>query len=197
MRVMCHIGDAPGDLSRLLDLLRPGDILTHTYSGAGNNVVRDGKLLAAALEAKRRGVIIDVGHGGGSFDYTVAEPAIAQGLTPDTISSDIHAVSGNTPGRPYLPWVMSKFLNLGFTLERVIEMSTSAPARVIGRVEKLGTLQTDAPADVSIFKLIDRSVEFVDTRGNRRTGQRSLEPVQAIRAGRPFGQPYPMPFSYP
>jgi dihydroorotase len=197
MRVMCHIGDAPGELSRLLDLLRPGDILTHTYSSAGNNVVRDGKVLAAALEAKRRGVIIDVGHGGGSFDYTVAEPAIVQGLTPDTISSDIHAVSGNTPGRPYLPWVMSKFLNLGFTLEEVIAMSTSAPARVIGRVEKLGTLQADAPADVSIFELIEKPVEFVDTRGNRRTGQRWLEPVQAIRAGRPFGRPYPMPFSYP
>ena len=68
--------------------------------------------------------IIDVGHGGGSFDYTVAEPAIEQGLTPDTISSDIHAVSGNTPGKPYLPWVMSKFLNLGFSLEQVVAMAT-------------------------------------------------------------------------
>ena len=187
----------PGDLSRLLDLLRPGDILTHTYSGAGNNIVRDGKVLPAALEAKRRGVIIDVGHGGGSFDYTVAEPAIAQGLTPDTISSDIHALSGNTPGRPYLPWVMSKFLNLGFTVEDVVAMSTVAPARVIGRVEKLGTLQTGAPADVSILELVEKPVEFVDTRGNRRTGQRWLEPVQTVRAGRPFGRPYPIPFSYP
>ncbi len=112
-RVMCHIGDAPDDLSALLDLLRPGDVLTHTYSGAGNNIVQNGKLLPAALAAKQRGVTIDVGHGGGSFDYTVAEPAIEQGLMPDTISSDIHALSGNSPGMPYLPWVMSKFLNLG------------------------------------------------------------------------------------
>src|SRR5438552_3213567 len=79
-RVMCHIGDAPGDLTDLLDLLRPGDILTHAYSGAGNNIVQNGKVLPAALAAKQRGVVIDVGHGGGSFDYTVAEPAIAQGL---------------------------------------------------------------------------------------------------------------------
>ena len=196
-RVQCHIGDAPGELSALLDRLRPGDILTHAYSGAGNNIVQDGRLLPAALAAKQRGVIIDVGHGGGSFDYTVAEPAMAQGLVPDTISSDIHAVSGNTPGQPYLPWVMSKFLNLGLDLEQVIAMATVNPARVIGRVEKLGTLEVGAPADVSILQLVEEPVTFVDTRGNRRDGKRWLKPIQAIRAGRPFGRPYPMPFAYP
>ena len=196
-RVMCHIGDAPGDLAQLLELLRPGDILTHTYSGAGNNTVQDGKVLPAALEAKKRGVIIDVGHGGGSFDYTVAEPAIAQGLAPDTISSDIHAVSGNTPGMPYLPWVMSKFLNLGFSLDDVVAMTTINPARVIGRVEKLGTLQVGAPADVSILELVEAPVTFVDTRKNTRQGNRWLKPVQTVRAGRPFGRPYPIPFAYP
>jgi dihydroorotase len=195
--VQCHIGDAPGELASVLDLLRPGDILTHAYSGAGNNVVQEGKLLPAALAAKRRGVVIDVGHGGGSFDYTVAEPALAQGLLPDTISSDIHAVSGNTPGQPYLPWVMSKFLNLGLDLEQVIAMATVNPARVIGRIEKLGTLQVGAPADVSILQLVEESVAFVDTKGNRRSGTRWLKPVQAVRAGRPFGRPYPMPFAYP
>jgi dihydroorotase len=196
-RVMCHIGDAPGDLSVLLDLLRPGDILTHTYSGAGNNIVQNGRVLPAALEAKRRGVIIDVGHGGGSFDYTVAAAAIEQGLTPDTISSDIHALSGNTPGMPYLPWVMSKFLNLGFSLEQVVELTTSAPARVINRVEKLGTLQVGAPADVSILELVEEPVEFVDTRNHRRPGTRWLKPIQTVRAGVPFGRPYPTPFTYP
>ena len=140
-RVMCHIGGAPGQPSDLLDLLRPGDILTHTYSGAGNNVVQNGKVLPAALEAKRRGVLFDVGHGGGSFDYTVAEPAIDQGLTPDTLGSDIHAVSANTPGMPFMPWLMSKFLNMGFNLEEVIRLSTVNPAQVIDRVDKLGTLQ--------------------------------------------------------
>lgn len=196
-RVMCHIGDAPGDLTRLLDLLRPGDILTHAYSGAGNNVVQNGKVLPAALEARRRGVVIDVGHGGGSFDWTVAEPAIAQGLLPDTISSDIHAVSGNTPGMPYLPWVMSKFLNLGLGLEQVIALATAAPAAVIDRVVGLGTLRPGAPADVSILELVEEAVSFVDTRNNRRPGTRWLKPVQAIRAGRPFGRPYPLPFAYP
>src|SRR5262245_61521804 len=140
-RVMCHIGNAPGDLSALLDLLRPGDVLTHAYSGAGNNTVVNGKVLDAALAAKRRGVLIDVGHGGGSFDYTVCEAALQQGFTPDIISSDIYSYSANSPGRPFLPWVMSKFLNLGMSLEEVVALATAAPAKAIGRVAKLGTLQ--------------------------------------------------------
>ncbi len=195
--VMCHIGDAPGKLSTLLDMLRPGDILTHSYSGAGNNIVQNGTLLPAALAAKQRGVIIDVGHGGGSFDYTVAEPAIDQGLMPDTISSDIHALSGNSPGMPYLPWVMSKFLNLGLSLDQVVALATSAPAGVINRVDKLGTLQIGAPADVSVLELIEEPVAFVDTRNNRRNGTRWLKPLHTVRAGVPFGRPYPMPFNYP
>jgi dihydroorotase len=113
-KVMCHIGgvETGALMSQILDLLRPGDILTHAYSGAPNiagaftNIVQDGRLLPAALAAKQRGVIFDVGHGGGSFDYTIAERAIEQGCSPDTISSDIHVFSGNTPGRPYLTWVM-------------------------------------------------------------------------------------------
>ena len=130
MRVMCHIGSAPGNLSDLLDLLRPGDILTHAYSGAGNNTVQNGQLLPAARAAKQRGVVIDVGHGGGSFDFTVCEPAMQQGMPPDTISSDIHAVSINTPGYPTLPWVMSKFLALGMPLEDVVARATVEPAKV-------------------------------------------------------------------
>src|SRR5712671_1698466 len=155
-RVMAHIGGVENAalMVEILDLLRPGDILTHAYSGAPNlagaftNIVQDGRLLPAALAAKRRGVIFDVGHGGGSFDYTVAEAAIAQGCPPDTISSDIHVVSGNTPGMPYLTWVMSKFLSLGFTLEQVVAMATVNAAKVINRIPKLGTLQVGAPGDV-------------------------------------------------
>src|SRR5438128_2198715 len=109
-KIMCHIGgvETPQLMSQILDLLRPRDILTHCYSGAPNvagkftNIVQEGKLLPAALEAKKRGVHFDVGHGGGSFDYTVAEAAIGQGLSPATISSDMHVFSGNTPGMPFL-----------------------------------------------------------------------------------------------
>lgn len=196
-RVMCHIGDAPSDLATLLDLLRPGDILTHAYSGLGNNTVQEGRLLPAALAAKARGVVIDVGHGAGSFDFTVAERALAQGLLPDTISSDIHAVSANAPSLPFLPNVMSKFLALGLTLEQVIAAATLHPANVIDRVPHLGTLRVGAPADVAILDLVQGPVRFTDTKGNVRQGERLLRPVQTIRAGRPFGRPYPVPFSYP
>jgi dihydroorotase len=195
-RVMCHIGNAPGDLGKLLDMLRPGDILTHAYSGAGNNTVQNGKLIAAALEAKKRGVIIDVGHGGGSFDFTIAEPAMQQGLTPDTISSDLHAYSGNSPSIPYLPNVMSKFLTLGFTLNQVVEMATNRPGAIINREPLLGTLKPGASADVAIFNYVEKSVTWLDTRGNTRAGLYSLEPVQTVRAGRPFGRPFPSPFGY-
>ena len=115
---------------------------------------------------------------------------------PDTISSDIHALSGNSPGKPFLPWVMSKFLDLGFTLEQVVALTTSAPAGVIGRVEKLGTLQAGAPADISILELVEEPVDFVDTRNNHRRGTRWLRPVQTVRAGVPFGPPYPQPFTF-
>jgi dihydroorotase len=194
-RVMCHIGDAPGDLSVLLDMLRPGDILTHPYSSLGNNTVQNGRLLPAALEAKKRGVIIDVGHGAGSFNYDIAEAAIQQGLLPDTISSDVHVVSGNSPSQPYLPWVMSKFLALGFSLEDVIAAATIKPAMVIGRVPKLGTLQVGAPADVAILELVEGPVRLLDTSNNPRIGKVYLKAVQTVRGGVPFGRPYQLPFS--
>lgn len=202
-KIMCHIGgvDTAQLMSDILDLLRPGDVLTHSYSGAPNlsnvftNIVQDGKLLPAALAAKQRGVIFDVGHGGGSFDYTVADIAIQGGAGPDTISSDAHVFSANTPGMPYLTWVMSKFLNLGFSLEQVVTMATAKPASIINRAPKLGTLQTGAPGDVSVLEMVEGPVEFVDTRNNKRQGKVQLRPVTVVIGGVPYGRPYQSPFS--
>ena len=202
-KVMCHIGGVETRelISQILDTLRPGDILTHCYSGFPNvagdftNIVQDGRVIPAAMSAKQRGVIFDIGHGGGSFDYTVAEAAIQQGCLPDTISSDIHVFSGNTPGMPYLTWVMSKFLGLGFSLEQVVAMATLKPAAVINRLPKLGTLQIGAPGDVSILELVEGPVSFVDTHNNKREGKVHLKPVQTVAAGVTFGRPYAAPFS--
>ena len=202
-KLMVHIGGVETTelMSSILDLLRSGDVLTHAYSGAPNmagaftNIIKDGKLLPAALAAKQRGVIFDVGHGGGSFDFTVAELAIPQGCTPDTISSDIHVFSGNSPGMPYLPWVMSKFLALGYSLEQVITMATINPARIINRAPEIGTLQIGAPGDVAIMELVEGPVSFLDTRNNKRDGKAFLKPVQTVINGVPFGRPYQAPFA--
>ncbi|MCA1513118.1 amidohydrolase/deacetylase family metallohydrolase [Bradyrhizobium sp. NBAIM01] len=202
-KMMVHIGGVESKelMSQILDLMRPGDVLTHAYSGAPNmssvftNIVQDGKLLPAALAAKQRGVMFDVGHGGGSFDFTVAEVAIPGGCAPDTISSDIHVFSGNSPGIPFLPNVMSKFMTLGFTLEQVVAMATTAPAKIISRAPKIGTLQVGAPADVAIMELVEGPVSFVDTRNNRREGKAHLKPIQTVINGVPFGRPYQAPFS--
>jgi len=202
-RVMCHIGGvATPDLMReILNTLRKDDILTHCFSGAPNNagrftnIVQAGKLLPEAQAAKKRGVLFDIGHGGGSFDFTVAEAAMREGLMPDTISSDIHVASGNTPGMPYLTWVMSKFLALGLPLEQVLRMASSVPGTIINRLPKLGTLQIGAPADASLVEIVNGPVEFVDTRNNKRSGNAYIRPAQSVLAGVPFGRPYSAPFS--
>ena len=147
-KVMVHIGGVETRelMTQILDLLRPGDIITHVYTRQQNsaavfsNVVQDGQVIPAAIAAKQRGVLFDVGHGGQSFDYEVAEAAIAQGFLPDTISSDIHVNSGNTAGMPYLTWVISKFLGLGLTLDQAVAMATVNPAKVISRLPKHGEL---------------------------------------------------------
>jgi dihydroorotase len=197
-KMMVHIGGVETKelMSQILDLLRPGDVLTHSYSGFPNNagvftnIVQDGRLLPAALAAKQRGVIFDVGHGGGSFDFTVAEVAIPGGCSPDTISS-----SGNSPGIPYLPNVMSKFMAMGFSLEQVVTMATTAPAKIINRAPKIGTLQVGAPGDVAIMDVVEGPVTFVDTRNNKRDGKVFLKPSQTVINGVPFGRPYQAPFA--
>ena len=202
-KVMCHIGGVatPELMSEILDTLRSGDILTHGFTGFPNNagkftnIVQEGKLLPAALSAKKRGVVFDVGHGGGSFDFTVAEAAMQQGAMPDTLSSDIHVFSGNSPGMPYLTNVMSKFMALGMTLEQVVQMASAVPGRIINRAPMLGTLQVGGPADATLVELAQGPVEFVDTRNNKRSGKVLIKPVQSVLAGVPFGRPYNAPFS--
>ena len=179
----------------LTQKLRPGDIYTHCYSGLRNELLATGKVNPGMVTGRQRGVIFDVGHGGGSFDFTVAELAIPQGCPPDTISSDIHVFSGNSPGMPYLPWVMSKFLTLGYTLEQVVTMATINPARIINRAPKIGTLQIGAPGDVAIMELVEGPVSFLDTRNNKRDGKAFLKPVQTVINGVPFGRPYQAPFA--
>ncbi len=146
---------------------------------------------------------MDVGHGGGSFEFCVARPALDQGLLPDTISSDLHAVSVNTPGTPVLPWVMSKFLALGLDVEEVVRRATTSPARVIDRVEGLGTLSVGAPGDVSVLELVEEPVTFLDTAGEKLRGGSLLPPGHggscrtAVRHAIPGARPVPAALRFP
>ncbi|MCC6363931.1 MAG: amidohydrolase/deacetylase family metallohydrolase [Bryobacterales bacterium] len=164
-----------------MDKLRPGDIYTHCYSGLRAEVV-DGKLNPAMEAGRKRGIIFDVGHGGGSFFWPVAIAAYKAGFYPDSISTDLHVGSMNA-GMKDMTNVMSKILNLGTSLQDVIRMSTWNPAREIKRPQ-LGNLSVGTEADVTVLRLEHGNFGFLDSAGARRAGTQKLNAELTIRAGR-------------
>jgi len=175
--VMVDFGAADPVLSwetLLLEKLRPGDIVTHCFGQTDGrmHVVENGKVQAYATAAQKRGVIWDVGHGGGSFMFSQAIPAIQQGLKPNTISTDLHTGSMNG-GMKDMANVMSKLMNIGLSLNEVITMSTWSPAQVIKRTE-LGHLSVGALADVAVFSVDKGNFGFVDVGGNKVMGDKKL-----------------------
>jgi dihydroorotase len=181
--IMVHVGDTPLPLVTILDELRPGDVLTHCFHGREEGVL-DGKgqVLAAARRAADRGVHFDVGHGRGSFAFAVARRALAQGLRPGTISSDLHVY--NVDGPVYdLATTMSKFLHLGLSLEEVVHMTTTAPARVLRGAAALGTLAPGAAADVTLLERQEGRFDVEDAVGEKLTIRERLVPAGVIRDG--------------
>jgi dihydroorotase len=162
--------------------LRPGDIYTHCYSGLRGELGPDGALNPGMLEGRRRGVIFDVGHGGGSFAWRIAVPAIKQGFLPDSISTDLHIGSMNAGMKDMLN-VMSKFLAMGLTVSDVIARATWHPAREIHR-EELGNLSVGAPADVAVLRLETGKFGFTDMYGARLQGNQRLVAELTIRNGK-------------
>jgi dihydroorotase len=170
-------------LSRLLtEKLRPGDIYTHCYSGLRDELV-DGKPNPALFAGRKRGVIFDVGHGGGSFRWSVAIPCVEAGLTPDSISTDLHTGSMNAGMKSQIN-VMSKFLNLGLSVEDVVKQSTWNPAKEVKR-EDLGRLSVGSVADVTVMRLHEGRFGFVDSFGGRLDGTKKLECELTLKDGRP------------
>ncbi len=167
----------------LLDKLRPGDIYTHCYSGHREELLDDGKVNPAMIAGRKRGIFFDVGHGAGSFYWWVAVPAVAeQKFWPDSISSDLHSGSMNA-GMKDMPNILSKILNLGVPLDRVIEMSTWAPAKEIKRPQ-LGHLDLGSEADVAVLRLDQGNFGFTDSAGALNMGPRRLAAEMTIRKGR-------------
>jgi len=145
-----------------------------------------GKVRPGVRAAVDRGVNFDVGHGAGSFTWRVARAALAQGLAPGTISSDIHV--WNVAGPVYdLATTASKLLHLGMSLPEVLHRVTTTPAACIGLARQLGTLSPGAAGDVSLFRLVQGEWAFRDSSGAEETGGARLEPVAVIRAGRVMG----------
>ncbi|UCF36586.1 MAG: amidohydrolase/deacetylase family metallohydrolase [Acidobacteriota bacterium] len=175
----------PLSLSDLLLVhLRPGDIFTHVYAHVPERqpIVQDGKVAPHVVEARKRGLLFDVGHGAGSFVFRQAIPAMEQGFPPDTISSDLHIRSMNA-GMKDLSNVMSKFLNLGMPLQQVIEKTTWRSAQVIQR-EDLGHLSVGSPADVAVLRVRNGEFGFLDVEGSRLSGDQKLECELTLREGR-------------
>jgi dihydroorotase len=185
--VMIHVGNTAAPLPRILELLRPGDIVTHMYAPAPHGILDDaGVLLPEVRAARRRGVRFDFGNGlNEHWTWDVAERALAQGFPPDTISSDL-----NVPGRAAqvfdLPNVLSKFLVLGMPLADVIACATSNAARTFTELRDLGTLRPGAVADVTVLEGVRGDVEFVDNYGGVRKGTERLTTRAVVVGGKPF-----------
>ncbi len=156
----------------ILKKMRPGDIYTHTYLSRVPMLDEAGRVRSYLFEGQKRGVIFDVGHGGGSFVFRYAVPAMKQGFAPDSISTDLHIGSMNA-GMKDMINVMSKFLNLGMTLDDVILKSTWNPAREIRR-ETYGHLSVGAPADIAVLRLDKGDFGFVDVDRARLQGSQRL-----------------------
>lgn len=187
--VMVDFGehDPPNSLESLfMEHLRPGDIFTHTFSYGPKHretiVDENGKVKPFVFAAQKRGLIFDVGHGGGAFSWRQAVPAMQQGFSPDVISTDLHTQSMNG-GMKDLTNVMSKFINMGMTLQEAVLRTTANPARVINRPD-LGHLSPGVEADVAVFNLRSGDFGFLDVRGAKLKGDKKLEAELTIRKGR-------------
>lgn len=203
--LMVHIAYAPPPIEDVLELLRPGDIVTHALTGVSMRIIDDdGKLKEAAERAWDAGVYFDVGHGAGSFSFESAEAVAATGRWPHAISTDLHrmSIAGPTgilassqgtlipdfdrdpPLAFHLPLCMSKFVALGMPLVEVVRAATITPARIVGIDDWVGTLGVGRRADIALFRLEDGSYTFGDLYGNTRSGTQNLAHVATLISGR-------------
>jgi dihydroorotase len=188
--LVVHPNDAwCGGIEPILELMKPGDILTHCFHGRDTGILDDrGMLKQQVREAAERGVIFDVGHGVGSFRWEVAEHALAQGFLPRTISTDIHRY--NVQGPVFdLATTMSKFLLLGMPLPEVVARVTANPATLLPKEEGpegrgAGTLRVGSRGEAVVFSMKSGSFDFYDAHGARRTGRLRVLPTHVVHDGR-------------
>jgi dihydroorotase len=186
--VMAHLDHPPPSRLDVLSRLRRGDVITHCFRPFPNAPVRsDGQIRDEVLAARRRGVVFDIGHGGGSFGFRTAERMLEAGFLPDVVSSDVHALSIDGPAFDQLV-TMSKFLVLGVELGEVVRAGTAAPAAALNRPD-LGHLAVGAVGDATVLALEEGNFEFRDVLGETRREQRRLALRGIVVAGRSWPPP--------
>jgi dihydroorotase len=183
--VMIHMGQTVSPLPKLMDLLRPGDIVTHMFAPPPNSILdENGRILPDVLAARRRGVWFDLGNGRtGHLRWDIVERVMQAGFWPDTFSTD-WTPEGRTAQVIDFPNVMSKFLDFGMPLDQVIARATVNASRVFEVFRDRGTLNVGAPADVAVLELRQGSFEFVDNYENKRTGRQKLFPSGTVLGGK-------------
>lgn len=183
MPLMAHIDDPPPIYEDVLARLRPGDIITHSFHAFPNSpVTAQGTVKQAVIEARRRGILFDIGHGKGSLAFTVARGMLAGSFMPDTISSDVHTLCVNGPAFN-LVTTMSKFLCLGMPLVDVIAAATVNAAGALKRPE-LGSLKPGSAGDATILTVDSGRFEYVDALGEHLIGDRRIDPKGIVIGGR-------------
>jgi dihydroorotase len=181
--LMCHIDSPPPTYEEVLERLRPGDVLTHAFRPFPNVPVdRQGKVKAVVLAARKRGVLFDVGHGKGSLAFKTAREMLANSFFPDTISSDIHALSIEGPVFDQVT-TLSKFLAMGMPLNEVIAATTANAAMALRRPE-LGSLRPGSTADATVLSVLEGAFEYVDVVGEHITGDKRIVAEAVVIAGR-------------
>lgn len=187
--VMVHVGDTAIGIDEIADTLRPGDVITHCYTPQKPSIIDDtGKLLPLVRKAKERGVLFDVGHAGGHFDYDLVERAMGEGIVPDIISSDLHGRLAQ-PGFGVvgdLPTTLTKFLPMGMSLEQIIACCTIKPARAIGWQDRIGSLAVGREADIAVLEILAEPTKLRDSRGAERLHKQRIAAKWTIRAGEVF-----------
>ncbi|MEM6846822.1 MAG: amidohydrolase/deacetylase family metallohydrolase [Pseudomonadota bacterium] len=171
--LMAHIDHPPPTYEEIVGALRPGDILTHAFRPFPNSPVNgQGALKEAVVEARRRGVLFDIGHGKGSFCFKTARAMLANGFEPDTISSDVHTLCIDGPAYDQVT-TMSKFLCLGMELGDVIKASTETAATAMRRPD-LGTLAPGAEGDATVLDIVEGEFDYEDVKGQIMTGNQRI-----------------------
>jgi dihydroorotase len=185
--VMVHIGNTGISIEEIVDTLRPGDVVTHCYTPQPPGIVDEsGRLRDAVRKAHERGVIFDVGHANGHFDFDLVRRAMGDGLLPDIVSSDLHGRMGSDNPVVDMPTTMTKFLALGLNLGQIIAACTTNPAGAIGWQDRLGSLEVGREADIAVLQLVEEAARLRDCVGGELTVDRRLAARWTIRRGEVF-----------